>query len=152
MSPIPAVEIDNFVCEEGETVRHLVGMLCTCVDSQGRPNPNCTDHDAGGYQYVGERQIVGLITDISSKKELLAAGVFIPGDCIFSPLTEEKIETMLRGLAEEKQLGLGKVAQPLRVAICGNTISPPIFDSVNMLGKESTLVRIDITLKKFDKK
>ncbi len=49
-------------------------------------------------------------------------------------LTPESIETMLRGLAEEKQVGLGKVAQPLRVAICGNTISPPIFDAVNMLG------------------
>lgn len=64
-------------------------------------------------------------------------------------LTVKNIEAMLRGLAEEKQIGLGKVAQPLRVAICGNTISPPIFDSVSMLGKEKTLVRIDIALKKF---
>jgi len=62
--------------------------------------------------------------------------------------SEDKIETMLRTLAEEKQLGLGKVAQPLRVAICGNTISPPIFDSVQLLGKEKTLRRIDATLKK----
>ncbi|MHC4361128.1 MAG: glutamate--tRNA ligase, partial [Planctomycetota bacterium] len=63
--------------------------------------------------------------------------------------TEENIETLLRSLAEEKQVGLGKVAQPLRVAICGNTISPPIFDSVQMLGIENVLARIDITLKKF---
>ncbi len=66
-------------------------------------------------------------------------------------LTEAQIETMLRSLAQEKQVGLGKVAQPLRVAICGSTISPPIFDSVKMLGKENTLTRIDITLKKFAK-
>ncbi len=64
-------------------------------------------------------------------------------------LTEHGIEDMLRGLAEEKQVGLGKVAQPLRVAICGTTISLPIFDSVRMLGKENTLKRIDNTLKKF---
>ncbi len=63
--------------------------------------------------------------------------------------TEEAIESMLRGLAEERKVGLGKVAQSLRVAICGATISPPIFDSVKMLGKEDTLARIDITLKKF---
>ena len=63
--------------------------------------------------------------------------------------TEEEIENMLRGLAEEKQVGLGKIAQPLRVAICGTTISPPIFDSVDMLGRENTLARIDMTLKKF---
>jgi len=63
--------------------------------------------------------------------------------------TEETLETMLRGLAEERQVGLGKVAQPLRVALCGTTVSLPIFDSVNLLGKERTLRRIDRTLETF---
>ena len=63
--------------------------------------------------------------------------------------SEQAIEEMLRGLAEEGQVGLGKVAQPLRVALCGTTISLPIFDSVSMLGKERTLRRIDLTLEKF---
>jgi len=62
-------------------------------------------------------------------------------------LTEKAIEDMLRGLAEEKQVGLGKVAQPLRVAICGGTISMPIFDSIQMLGKDRTLDRIGRTIK-----
>jgi len=66
--------------------------------------------------------------------------------------TKENIETMLRSLAEERQVGLGKIAQPLRVAICGTTISLPIFDSVEMLGKEKTLIRIDSTLKKLKEK
>lgn len=64
-------------------------------------------------------------------------------------LTEQGIEDMLRALAEVHKVGLGKVAQPLRVAITGSTISPPIFDSVQLLGKEKTLVRIDNTLKRF---
>ncbi len=64
-------------------------------------------------------------------------------------LTEQGIEDMLRALAEEHKVGLGKVAQPLRVAITGSTISPPIFDSVQLLGKEQTLKRIDITVRKF---
>ena len=68
---------------------------------------------------------------------------------VMEQFAEDNIETMLRSLAEEKQVGLGKVAQPLRVALCGTTISPPIFDSVKMLGREKTLARIDITLKKF---
>jgi glutamyl-tRNA synthetase len=63
--------------------------------------------------------------------------------------TEKAIEGMLRTLAEERDVGLGKVAQPLRVAICGGTVSPPIFDSVQILGRENVLARIDITLKKF---
>jgi len=64
-------------------------------------------------------------------------------------LTEQGIEDMLRSLAEEKQVGLGKIAQPLRVAICGSTVSLPIFESVQLLGKENALTRIDATLKKF---
>ena len=64
-------------------------------------------------------------------------------------LTEQGIEDMLRSLANQNNVGLGKVAQPLRVAITGSTISPPIFDSVQMLGKEQTLKRIDSTLGKF---
>jgi glutamyl-tRNA synthetase len=63
--------------------------------------------------------------------------------------TEQTIEKMLRSLAEEKRVKLDKVAQPLRVALCGTTVSLPIFNSVQMLGKKSTLARIDITLKKF---
>jgi glutamyl-tRNA synthetase len=62
-------------------------------------------------------------------------------------VTVENIEAVLRGLAKERQIGLGKVAQPVRVAICGTTISLPIFDSVKMLGREKTLARIDNTLK-----
>jgi len=58
----------------------------------------------------------------------------------------EKIETMLRSLAEQRQVGLGKVAQPLRVALCGSTVSIPIFDSVQILGREKTLSRIDKAL------
>jgi glutamyl-tRNA synthetase len=65
-------------------------------------------------------------------------------------LTEQAIEEMLRKLAEIRQVGLGKVAQPLRVALCGTTISLPIFDSVNMLGRERTLRRIDLTLERFE--
>ena len=61
--------------------------------------------------------------------------------------TVENVETMLRNMAEEKGVGLGKVAQPLRVALCGTTISLPIFDAAVMLGKEKTLQRIDNTLK-----
>jgi glutamyl-tRNA synthetase len=42
-----------------------------------------------------------------------------------------------------KGLGLGKVAQPIRVAISGGTISPPIFETLEMLGRDRTLRRVD---------
>lgn len=66
-----------------------------------------------------------------------------------SDFTAEGLETMLRQLADEKQAGLGKVAQPLRVAITGATISPPIFDAVKLLGLDRTLRRIHQTIERF---
>jgi glutamyl-tRNA synthetase len=68
---------------------------------------------------------------------------------VMGELTEQGIEGMLRTLAQEHNVGLGKVAQPLRVAITGTTISPPIFESVQILGKPNTLARIDNTLAMF---
>jgi glutamyl-tRNA synthetase len=66
---------------------------------------------------------------------------------VLEPFSKESIENMLRSLAAEKKVGLGEIAQPLRVAICGSTISTPIFDSVEILGRGNTLCRIDNTVK-----
>jgi glutamyl-tRNA synthetase len=52
--------------------------------------------------------------------------------------TEDKI----REVAEAEELGLGKVAQPLRAALTGRTTSPGIFDVLSLLGKEEVLGRL----------
>jgi glutamyl-tRNA synthetase len=57
--------------------------------------------------------------------------------------THTTIETAINAFCTEKQLGLGKVAQPIRVAVSGTTISPPIFQSLEFLGKERTMSRIN---------
>jgi glutamyl-tRNA synthetase len=54
----------------------------------------------------------------------------------------EPLEKTIEAFCQEKQLGLGKVAQPIRVAVSGGTISPPIFQSLEFLGKQHTLSRI----------
>jgi len=56
--------------------------------------------------------------------------------------TAEIIENTARAYAEEKGLKLGAVAQPLRAALSGSTVSPPIFGVAALLGKEETLRRI----------
>jgi glutamyl-tRNA synthetase len=50
---------------------------------------------------------------------------------------------VLEGLAQEKTLGLGKIAQPLRVAVSGGTVSPPIDVTLALLGRARTLARLD---------
>ena len=56
--------------------------------------------------------------------------------------TAASVHTCVQGLAEAKGLGLGKIAQPLRVAVTGNTISPPIDLTLELLGLERTLARL----------
>jgi len=57
--------------------------------------------------------------------------------------TIEPLEATLKAMAEELGLGLGKLAQPLRAALTGQTTSPGIFDVLVLLGKEESLARID---------
>jgi len=57
------------------------------------------------------------------------------------------LETAVQAYCDRKQLALGKVAQPIRVAISGSTVSPPIFQTLEMLGRSSTLARIQRCLK-----
>jgi glutamyl-tRNA synthetase len=64
------------------------------------------------------------------------------------PFTAENIETALRGVVEARAAKPGKVFQPVRVAIAGSTISPGIFESVELLGREETLSRIDRALER----
>ena len=54
----------------------------------------------------------------------------------------EHIEAEIRAFAEEENLKLGKVAQPLRAAVTGSTVSPPIFDVLATLGRDEALARI----------
>jgi glutamyl-tRNA synthetase len=57
--------------------------------------------------------------------------------------TAHAIESAVKMFCETKGLGLGKVAQPIRVAVSGTMVSPPIFESLAFLGKERSLRRID---------
>ena len=56
------------------------------------------------------------------------------------------IHDELMVFATARSLGLGKVAQPLRVALCGGTISPPIDATVALLGRDCVLTRLDRAL------
>ena len=52
------------------------------------------------------------------------------------------LEHQARALAEERGVGLGKIAQPLRAALTGSTISPGIFEVMAVLGRDESLGRI----------
>ena len=58
------------------------------------------------------------------------------------PFTADRIEAALRSLAEELELSPRKAFQPIRVAVTGSKVSPGLFESLELLGKEQSLARI----------
>jgi glutamyl-tRNA synthetase len=52
------------------------------------------------------------------------------------------IEAELRSLAEERQEKPGKLFQPIRVAVSGRSVSPPLFETLEILGREAVLERL----------
>jgi glutamyl-tRNA synthetase len=54
----------------------------------------------------------------------------------------ETTEAAMRNFAEQNNLKLGAVAQPLRVALTGRTTSPGIFDVLAVLGRDQCLARL----------
>ena len=58
----------------------------------------------------------------------------------------EHIHTLLQKLCEQEECKMGQIAQPLRIALTGNTLSPPIDQTVYLLGKEVVQKRLQLFL------
>jgi len=139
--------VDSPVAEAGDELLLRLIKICegarTLADIERKCRFLFIANDKIGYDEKAVQKVLlkdnGLSMLKIVREKLAAMGEF----------TEQGIEDMLRSLAQEHNVGLGKVAQPVRVAITGTTISPPIFDSVQLLGKQNTIARIDNTLKRF---
>ena len=64
----------------------------------------------------------------------------------FPEWSASALNGLLKALATELGVGLGKIAQPLRVAVTGSTVSPPIDLTLALLGREITLARLDAAI------
>jgi glutamyl-tRNA synthetase len=78
----------------------------------------------------------GAAAAIGAARRVLADVAWTVGD----------IEAALRALPEELGIGFGKVAQPIRVAVTGSTVSPPLFESIELLPRDTVLARLDAAL------
>jgi glutamyl-tRNA synthetase len=93
--------------------------------------------DPAAYDKVIDRD--GGVECLKAAREALAGA---------EPFTVENVESALREVVEKRGVKSSKVFQPVRVAIAGTTVSPGIFESVALLGKDETLARIDSALKR----
>jgi Glutamyl- and glutaminyl-tRNA synthetases len=60
----------------------------------------------------------------------------------FLPIPQDKIEKIFMDIVNEKGLKLGQVAQPVRVVITGSTVSPGIYEVLEIVGKEKAIKRL----------
>ena len=56
--------------------------------------------------------------------------------------THQGIEALFKSICEEKGIKMGQVGPPVRVALCGGTVSPSIFEVIEVLGRDETIGRI----------
>jgi glutamyl-tRNA synthetase len=83
--------------------------------------------------------------DIEADPALLDGSVLGDAERVLAqtePFTAESIEAALRGLAERLELKPREAFQPIRVAVTGSKVSPGLFESIELLGREETLERI----------
>jgi glutamyl-tRNA synthetase len=90
-----------------------------------RPLP--VDEKAEGILRDGGRDVLAPVCDVLTKADAWDA---------------ETLELGIKAYAEQNGLKLGKLAQPLRAALTGSTVSPGIFDVLVALGREESLARI----------
>ena len=67
------------------------------------------------------------------------------------PTTEfahDPLDQALRASAQELGLKAGQMFQPIRVAVCGRKNAPPLFETLQVLGRETTLKRIEQAIQK----
>lgn len=75
----------------------------------------------------------------------LAVNVLIAADDILSKadFTHAGLESALRAGAERLKIKAGQMFQPIRVAVCGRKNAPPLFETLEVLGRETSLKRIN---------
>ncbi len=88
-------------------------------------------HDESSWQKVMTKPDAAIA--VAAAREGLAA---------LREWSTESIEEALRGMLEAHELSARKGLQPLRVAVSGSSVSPPLFESMAVLGRERTLDRL----------
>jgi len=86
--------------------------------------------------------------DPKAARKFLKPAALDPLERLFEQLqalndfSEKNLETAFKRVMDDTALKLGKIAQPVRVALTGTTVSPGIFEIISVLGRERVLDRI----------
>jgi glutamyl-tRNA synthetase len=93
-----------------------------------------SSYDEKVIRKVWKDDVASLLRDLSSS---LAS---------VEPFTAGEIEPVLKNLTESREIGFGKLMNPLRLSLVGSNIGPGLMDIMEVLGKEEVLQRINRAL------
>lgn len=130
-APLIAETVDLPLLERAMPVLKVrakdVNELASAAAFLFRQRPLSLDEKAAGLLTPDARDLLGrILTRLEGQ----------------SGWTTDDLEASLKAMAEDLGLGLGKLAQPLRAALTGQTTSPGIFDVLVLLGRDESLARI----------
>ena len=82
--------------------------------------------------------------DLSMARAALQKAQEILAQCAF---THDELDQALRSGADSLKIKAGQMFQPIRVAVCGRKNAPPLFETLEILGREKCLKRIGEALR-----
>lgn len=100
-----------------------------------------------GFLFRAEVEIPLELVDSVLRKDIKAAQIIKDVGEIYRGLqrfTAEELHDVTRAYCESIETPLRKVQAPLRVALTGSKVGPPLFESIELLGKETTLKRLSL--------
>jgi glutamyl-tRNA synthetase len=105
---------------------------------------SCFFHD-GPPSVVAEDLVPKKRTPDEAKTALHA----VRGELVtLEPFRAASIDAALRGLADRLGWKVGDLFLPIRVAVTGSKVSPPLFETIELLGRGETLARLDAVLER----
>lgn len=129
IDPATGPELDQIVVAQRERARTLAEMA---------QNSAYFYTDVAGYDDKAAKHLKGdVLEPLQDLRDRLA---------LLTDWRADLIHQTINAVAESRDLKLGKVAQPLRVAVTGGTISPPIDITLELLGCLRTMERLDRAL------
>ena len=135
---LPFIKAKGYDIGEGEKLNKIISIL------KGRSKTLVEMVDQAEFFFKGEIEY-----DEEAVKKFLRPEVIdifeelIEGFKGMEIMSEPEVESLFRGVAERREIKLVKVAQPVRVALTGCTVSPGLFEVIDILGKAQTIKRLE---------
>lgn len=134
---IPMLKNDNIIAENDQSTQDAIATL------QPRSKTLVEMTKSIAFYYMDnvkfDEKVKAKNLKAKNIESMIKSADYIDG---IQDFTQENLESAFKKVMDETQLGFGKIAQPIRVALTGTNVSPGIFEMILALGKEKTITRI----------